>query len=366
MYEAIGMLQLMEQNLMYADTKGTIGYVRNGATPIRAEGYDWSAPVPASSATAWTGVHPIEDLVQVQNPAAGYMQNCNVSPANMMIDSPMTPDQYRDYIYNVSWDTTNPRGDRSVEVMSANDKFTVEDAKALATDIHDMLAEPWQHALRTAIKNVGEEKMKDADFAAFATDFLAWDGEFTTDATATVVYKFWRLKCDPKNETHVDVEAIKNGTELDIADQAVLLELLAQTIAETKERYGLWNVTWGEVHKVGRGGQYFPVPGADFGGSTSGPNFSETLFDVRCSEDSANPGTYVANNGTMALMLMQFFPEGVKSWTVTPWGQSADPESPHYMDQGEKLYSKADLKPTWWTLAELEGNIESEKVLSIP
>ncbi|GMV99686.1 MAG: 7-beta-(4-carbaxybutanamido)cephalosporanic acid acylase [Candidatus Hydrogenedentota bacterium] len=363
MYEAIGMLQLMEQNLMFADTKGTIGYVRNGATPIRPEGYDWNAPVPGdSSRTAWKGIHPIGDLVQAINPAAGYMQNCNISPANMMVDSPMTPDKYPSYIYNVSWDTTNPRGDRSTAVLHGDDSITVEEAKALATDIHDLLAAPWQSALRTAVKNVGAEKMKDPEFAAAVTDILAWDGEFTTDATATVLYKFWRLKCNDK----VNVGAIRNGEELAIMDQAVFLQLLSDTIAEMKTKYGKWDIAWGEVHRVGRGGKYYPVPGADFGGSTSGPNFSETLFDVRCSEDKEKPGYYIADNGTMALMLMQFHPDRVESWTVTPWGQSADPESPHYMDQGEKLYSKRELKSTWWSKEALTPNIASEKVLTAP
>ena len=124
---AMGLHQYNEQNVMSADTEGNISYVRNGATPIRPEGFDWSRPVDGTtSKTAWTGIHPQSDLVHIVNPAQGYMQNCNISPANMMIDSPMTPDKYKNYIYNVSWDQNNPRGRRTIELLHKDSSVTRE------------------------------------------------------------------------------------------------------------------------------------------------------------------------------------------------------------------------------------------------
>jgi acyl-homoserine lactone acylase PvdQ len=70
-------------------------------------------------------------------------------------------------------------------------------------------------------------------------------------------------------------------------------------------------------------------------------------------------------NGSMATILMFFHKDGVRSFTVTPWGQNSDPKSPHYMDQGEKLYSKRQMKPTWWSEAELLKHVESKTVLEI-
>ena len=94
-YAALSMNEYMDQNIMFADRDGNIQYVRVGRVPIRPEGYDWTQAVPGtSSATAWKGIHPIQDLVQIKNPEQGYMQNCNISPANMMLNSPMTPDKY--------------------------------------------------------------------------------------------------------------------------------------------------------------------------------------------------------------------------------------------------------------------------------
>lgn len=361
-YDALGMNQMMEQNMMFADTEGNIQYVRTGATPIRPEGYNWNAPVIASSASMWTGIHPIEDLVQLKNPEQGYFQNCNISPANMMKNSPLTQDKYRDYIYNVSWDVNNPRGKRSTALLDADDSVTREEAAAYATDVHDILAQPWQTALKAAIDGKGAEKMKDPAFAQAVNDILAWDGEFTTESKATPVLKFWRLNCNKL----IDVAAIAEGRPVPEEQQTLMLDLLGQTLSEMQEKYGSTSVAWGDIHVVGRGDKYFPVPGADFGASTDGPNFSETLFDVRSREDDEKPGRYIANNGTMALMLMFFNKDGVESYTCTPWGQSADPASAHYVDQAEKLYSKRQLKPSWWKKEDLLQNVKSEMTLTIP
>ncbi len=114
-YAAISDNHYMEQNLMYAGRDGHIGYVRAGQTPIRPAGYEWNRPVPGNtSKTAWLGIHPIKDLVQALDPAQGYMENCNISPQFMMEGSPMLPDKYPSYLYNVSWDSRNSRGDRTL------------------------------------------------------------------------------------------------------------------------------------------------------------------------------------------------------------------------------------------------------------
>ena len=68
----------------------------------------------------------------------------------------------------------------------------------------------------------------------------------------------------------------------------------------------------------------------------------------------------------MATLLMFFHKDGVESYICIPWGQSADPESPHYMDQGEKLYSKLKMKPNWWKKEDLMPHVESTTELTVP
>jgi acyl-homoserine-lactone acylase len=361
-YNALGMNQYNEQNVMFADDQGSIAYVRNGATPIRPAGYDWSAPVPGTtSATAWKGIHPIDDLVHIFNPPQGYMQNCNISPENMMVGSSLTPDKYLPYIYNVSWDDNNPRGKRITQLLNPDHCVTQDQAIAFTTDVKDILGDMWKATLRTAVDAAGSEHMKDPEFAAAVAAIEAWDERYLPEATATAVYKFWRLKCGKA----LDLSPLGHGKLLDAAANKKLVDLLADTITEMKTRYGKWDVAWGDIHKVGRGGQYFPVGGCDYESGDKSANFTETLFDVKSKEDPKHPGRFIAMNGSMATILMFFHKDGVRSFTCTPWGQSSDPKSPHYMDQGEKLYSKRQMKPTWWSEAELQKHVESKIVLEI-
>ncbi|WP_336208195.1 penicillin acylase family protein [Nonomuraea sp. LPB2021202275-12-8] len=85
---AAALFDVPAQNLVYADTAGTIGYQAPGRIPVRAKG-DGTVPVPG-----WTGEYdwktapiPYDQLPSVQNPADGYIVTAN----NSVID----PQRYR-------------------------------------------------------------------------------------------------------------------------------------------------------------------------------------------------------------------------------------------------------------------------------
>ena len=118
MKTALTHLQLMSQNVMVGTVQGDIYYVRNGRVPIRAKGVDPSRPMPGNtSATEWKGIHPLADLVQINNPPSGYMHNCNVTPFAMMKESPLTPEKYAAYPYIYNASRTAPRHQRG-EMMT--------------------------------------------------------------------------------------------------------------------------------------------------------------------------------------------------------------------------------------------------------
>ena len=361
-YEALAMNQLMEQNVTFADRDGNIQYVRTGRTPIRPDGYDWSVPVPGdTSDTQWLGIHDIADLVQVKNPPQGYFQNCNISPQLMMRDSPMTADKYKPYIYNVSWDYTNPRGRRALELLAADDSITKEDAMVIAMNIYDILSKPWQNALDAAVDAVGAERMADAAFAGAVEKILAWNGEFAKDSAAAPLVKFWRLKC----QDAIDIVAVADEQPLSETDQKKMLGLLAETVADFKKTYGTTDIVWGDVNWIGRGGRYFPCDGADFGRGKDKRNLTETLLCIEGRELPDRPGRYVGYIGSESLMLAFMHKDGVESYSCVMWGQSGDPDSPHYVDQAERLYAQRQLKPTWFEWQDLLGHLESEKTLVV-
>ncbi|MCC6145324.1 MAG: penicillin acylase family protein [Candidatus Hydrogenedentes bacterium] len=355
-YEALKMDSLMEQNITYADRDGNIGYVRAGRAPIRPEGdWDWTKPVPGNtSATEWTGIYPLEDHVQIRNPEQGYMQNCNISPANMMIDSPMTEDKYPSVLYNVSWDNNNPRGKRAVQLLSADDSITKEEAMAIVMDVYDIISKPWQDAIKAAADAAGAGEYQDA-----VDQILAWNGQFTKDSAVPVW--MWRLRLACKGK--IDVQAIADNQPLTADDQKLLMSLLGETLQEVEQTYGKRDITWGETHVVGRGDKFYGYDGADF---ERGAIMTETLRDVEASERKDKPGYYVADSGSLAPVLMFLHKDGIESYTLSNWGQSADPASDHYTDQAAELYSQRKLKPTWFKKEDLLQHVASEKVLQTP
>lgn len=359
-YQALKMNQLMEQNLMYADRAGTIGYARVGRTPIRPEGYDWSRPVPGhTKATEWLGLYDIDDHVRIVNPPTGYMQNCNISPANMFVGSPMTADKYSEHVYNVSWDKNNPRGKRMTALLDADTEITKEEAIAITMDVYDILAKPWQDALKAANDAHGAEVLTDTDCKQAMADLLAWDGQFEQTSVAAPVMERLRLA----TRDHIDVAAIADGKPLSAEDQKELLSILHAQIEEMKKLYGKAQVTWGEVHVVGRNGNFYPYDGADFGG---GPTFTETVRDVDSSEQPKGSGKYVADGGCGSTLIAFLYPDRIESYSSVPWGVSNQPSSPHHTDQAREIFSKRKMKPTYFYKDDLLKVVSSEKVLTTP
>ncbi len=62
----------------------------------------------------------------------------------MMVGSPLTPDKYPKYIYNVSWDDNNPRSKRAIHLLDADHSRHAGEGEAIATDVHDILADMWK------------------------------------------------------------------------------------------------------------------------------------------------------------------------------------------------------------------------------
>ncbi len=359
LYAAMAMNHYMEQNFMYTDRSGMIGYLRVGKTPVRPEGYDWSRPVPGnSSKTQWLGIHPVEDMVQCVNPPEGYMQNCNTSPEVLTRHSTLTPDKYPPYIYNVSWDSINSRGERALQILSENNAMTREAAREAAFDVRDPYWKQWRDQLDRAAEKFPERLNPGAREALRM--ILDWKGYYLREDRTAPLVRFWRLEACER----VDAARVNQGKPLSDDELPALLDALDAAVAHMRKVYGRIDMAWGEIIKVGRGGRYFPCSGADYG-SGENANRLRTLLSVGVEEMPDKPGVYLAERGSMAMILMFFYKDHVDSYTCVAWGQSSNPRSPHYMDQGEKLYSRRKFKPVFHSHEEVQQHAESEKVLLV-
>ncbi len=366
--EAMETQQVFPQNVMVADTSGNIYYQRTGRVPKRPSGYDWSKPVDGStSKTAWQGFHPSSDFVQILNPPQGYMQNCNISPDVMMVDSPLTPDKNPAYIFNTSPKALNQRGARALQLLSKDSAVTIEKALEYAVDTHTYGADRWVAALKKADENSGQIYRSHPGYAEGLKDLLAWDGEVRPDSTGALKYYYWRKQIEDmySQEDRRGPESMMDGGYLDAIGKPLppmdlsgeILDAVASAFDSAMDAlqrdYGRLNVPYGEKFRVGRDEKSWPVGGGD--------DSLTTLRNMSYGQERPDHTRWGQGGQTSTQLCVMTKP--VQSWMYLPVGESDRPGSPHYRDLAEKAFSPGKLQPTWWTPESLKGHIETRTVL---
>jgi penicillin G amidase len=161
-----------QQNVLYADTAGHIGFIAPGRVPIRAKG-DGRWPVPGwTGEFDWQGVIPFDQLPQAQDPPDGAFVNAN---------NRIVPDDYP-YLITADWEAPH-RARRIVELLDGGRQdlasFAALQADQLSLLARDLLpimleAEPPSEAARTA-----------------AARLRAWDRVMREDAPEPLIFAAW-------------------------------------------------------------------------------------------------------------------------------------------------------------------------------
>ncbi len=367
--KALSTRQLFPQNVMVADTSGNIYYQRTGRVPRRPSGYNWSRPVDGStSATEWKGLHPASDHIQVLNPPQGYMQNCNIPPDVMMVDSPFSPEKTLPYIYGYSSGHTNQRGARAVQLLHANSSVTIKEALSYAVDVHPYGVERWLEVLKQIDAKGGDILRLNSNYTAGIKDILSWDGELRRDSTAALKYYYWRKQLieDFGTETVSDAARRIDYYLAALGEPAPEINLsydelgsagdsFASAMAKLKTDHGSFNATYGDTFRVGRDDVSWPLAGGGGRGLT-------TLRNISYGPERQDHTRWGRAGQTSTQIVVLSKP--IRSWTYVPIGQSDRANSAHYRDQAEKLFSQRKLKPSWWLPKDLARHIKSRTVLA--
>ena len=261
MKKALGMFQLMEQNIMVATVDGDVFYLRNGRVPIRPPGYNWKRPVPGNiSGSEWLGMHALEDLVQSENPWQGYLQNCNVSPEFMTRFCPMTPERYphKPYLYNPD----NPLHQRAAMVLALlheNGRVTIEDAMNIALSPQVYNADLWQARLAVAWRTANGDTRSDSQTARLCDLILRWNRRADPGSTGAVSYQYWKNQL---GEPVLRADLAGLPPPANVTDEQ-LLKALAAGARQLHKQWGRLEVAYGEIYRVGRegGSRTWPVGG---------------------------------------------------------------------------------------------------------
>jgi len=352
MKSALSSQGLFPVGLTVADANGSIGYFRVGRTPVRDPSIDWDRPVSADDpATRWRGLHPFGELVNSIDPKQGYVRETNLSASSMWGgDNQFAPPQYPAYIlgdneFNQSR-LSIARGQRLDEVLSRTLDMDEVSARGLASDTTLPFARIWISALANAMGTTSAvAETMSADEREIAGRILTFDGHAEQTSIRALAYNTWHegVASAAGSETDRLVNEVHRGARLAPSDAALLIEGVRRA-ARNLRASGLWQARFGDVFRIGRGGETYPVSGC-------ATPFENPLRIFLCAGQPGEPRLAMAGQKSIMLTI---FSNPVRSWSYSSFGQTwrNDPQAPHYNDQSI-LASEGRLKPTYFEYDEL-------------
>jgi acyl-homoserine-lactone acylase len=334
------------------------------------------------------------------NPRTGWMQNCNTTPFLLTSEgSNLDPARFPKYMVQ---EGDNPRGRIARQILSDKSDWTFAEWTRAAFDTRVLMADEllpvWlaeikeQLAMREPVRptkqtrragttvngdTIGTPKAfvtpspglraalpweKEINFIYSARgagdrihpdtrlreayDLLAaWDHRATNDSIAMTIFSRWRDQINEIKQNPITVQA-----------RAAALN---EALNALEQRFGKWQVTWGELNRLqrideSRGEQFddarasLPIPGV------SGRDGAVFTFYA---EPSPGQKRFYGVAGATYVSLVEFGPQ-VRALSIHTFGASGNPQSRHFMDRAE-MYARGEFKPAWFTLIEIRANLES-------
>lgn len=338
--QALALNAIPYMNITYADRDGNIFYIYYGSVPKRDTKFDWRNPVDGSDpATEWQGYHDYTELPQVENPPSGFVQNCNSSP--FVTTTEGNPDTAAFPDYMIGRETLNPRARRSRQILTSQEKFSFADWERLTMDTRVLLADELMPDIVAAFEALQkQDPQRAAHIEALVNALQDWDHVSEIESVPMTVF----------NEIFYQPE-FRQGDYITALEKAK---------ANLTDHWGTWQVPWARINRLQRKHWSGREPFRDGDPSIPVLGANGNLGIIFCyyvdNEEDGNDRRYgVAGNSYISVIE---FGDEIKAKSIVYFGQSADPESPHYFDQAE-LYALGKYKTAWFMLEDIKQNLES-------
>jgi len=312
-------------NIVYGDIHDNIFFISNGIFPDRDPNYDWRGILPGdTSATFYERSDriPVKELLQITNPASGYLFNTNHSPYKATADADnVKPEEFNPTINYSTLD--NNRSIRMRKLVTAREKYTYEQFKAIKydkewepdyfTSLVDNLPDLFQAPPGTFLKH--EEVL---------SMFRKWDRKTTADSPEAGFLALF---------IHFVLQDLLESGEIPRTGPLPvdrLLDILGKTEKHLKKHFGTLKVPLGELMLHVRGDKTYPAQGT--------PDVIAAMY-----MKAYKRGRFQTDVGESYIQFVQLSTEGVKIESVNAYGASNKTDSPHFDDQ-VPLFLNEELK----------------------
>lgn len=335
-------------NTVFADAKGNIAYWHGNFVPVRDPKFNWAKPVDGTTtATEWKGLHEVDETVHSYNPPNGWIQNCNSSPFSVAGNNSPKKESYPAYM---APDGENFRSINAVRVLSRESAFTLDKVIAAGYDTYLSAFSILVPAVARAFEKVSQST--DSTYTALKDPvniLKNWDFRSGETSEATTIAVEWAQKLSPEiQQVYID-EGEADQVQKTIAFAATatpqqLLQPLQEVVRELTERYGRWQIAWGEVNRFQRRSGELQEKYDDDQPSLP-VGFASALWGMLPSYNSRYyPGTNkrYGVSGNSFICAVEFG-KRIHAKSLLAGGEAGEPSSKHFADQA-LMYTKGQFK----------------------
>jgi acyl-homoserine-lactone acylase len=346
-------------NTVYADADGHIAYFHANFVPIRDVRFDWTKPVDGNDpATAWQGVHGVEESPLVIDPVNGWIQNTNNWPFSAAGAASPKREDFPRYMDTYS---ENPRGVNAVRVLSAHREFTLDRLRDAAYDSYQPAFAVLVPMLLAAYDALPASDPRRRQLGEPAAALRGWDYRWSEHSVPTTLAVYWGdelFRIVPRGTAGTPgTPTLRDGIPTGISAERQL-DAFAAAIDTLTATFGSWKMPWGEVNRFQRITSDILHPFDDAQPSLPVP-FTTGRYGSLASFGTSTVAKTKKRYGTggNSFVAVVEFGDSVRARAVSAGGESGDPASKHFNDQAA-LYAAGQLREVYFYPNQLEGRVE--------
>lgn len=318
-YKILEMNEIPGFNFGYADKYDNIFYISNGIIPVRNEKYNWRGIVPGNTRkTLWVDYHSTKDLPQVLNPESGFLYNANNTPFKSTAENenPNSEDFPEEMGYSIY---DNNRSTRILELIESYDRIDFSDFKSIKFDYK--FPKPFNFNF-VDVNQIMEMNPNDyPEISELINEIQIWDRSTNSDSLGAGIFAMFYYN-------------LGNYIKKSYINRKLSKDLIAVMLKDVKnymiKYFNKTKVRLGDYQKLVRGKKEIPIWGM--------PDVITAMTSSR-----HEGGKRKIIHGESYIQLVKFSKGLPHIESIMSYGNSENPDSPHYDDQME-MFSKFETK----------------------